>query len=432
MAADGQVRLLVLVCSCREYVDRHVRSSDAAGCAAKRQACRETWLAELPPGVQYAFFMGGTQPQGEPDVWALDAPDTYHGLPVKVRAAMVRALSVPGWKWLFKCDDDTYCRLPRLVEVVRGLDAAEAALVSWRGNVTNTAHGGAGYLLPRALVEAVVADAEYNAAGVDHEDKQVTWAVERAGGVFMPDGRFSAGRDVVPVPGNELVTAHGLSVGQMRRAHGVWLAAEERMARWAALAPEVRPQSTRVLPLVMKRGGGAEVPAGLCVPPGVRRVVLLANVPGLDARAVVREGDFCVHINRARHFPALRGVAGLRHALVVRRGRSGGSGRWGWFEPPSLVGFERVVRLQDVPMRARRGWWKEYCRVNPGMCPTTGFICWRLTLEAAPEVQVVLAGFAPGRDCGTYRWPQHAWDYEAAVYAREGACVLPPKEFFLT
>lgn len=199
----------------------------------------------------------------------------------------------------------------------------------------------------------------------------------------------------------------------------------------AVLPPWMRPQSTRVLPQVLRRGvavDGAEVSRGLSVPPGTRRVVLLANVPGLDARAMVREGDFCVHINRARYFPALRGVAGLRHALVVRRGQDNRSGRPVWFEPPSTAGFEQVVRVQDIPMRAHRKWWQEYCRANPGKCPTTGFICWHLAQEAAPGVPVVLAGFNPAEDCGTYRWPHHAWEYEAKVYAGNGFKMENQKE----
>ena len=199
----------------------------------------------------------------------------------------------------------------------------------------------------------------------------------------------------------------------------------------AVLPPWMRPQSTRVLPQVLRRGvavDGAAVSRGLFVPPGTRRVVIFSNVPGLDARAMVREGDFCVHINRARYFPALRGVAGLRHALVVRRGQDNRSGRPVWFEPPSTAGFEQVVRVLDIPMRARRRWWQEYCRENPGKCPTTGFICWRWAQEAAPGVPVVLAGFNPSADCGTYRWPHHAWEYEDRVYKQAGVHALPPRK----
>jgi hypothetical protein len=54
-------RLLVLICSCQGYQDRKVKASDSDGCKAKRAACRETWLATLPHGVSYAFFVGVIQ-----------------------------------------------------------------------------------------------------------------------------------------------------------------------------------------------------------------------------------------------------------------------------------------------------------------------------------------------------------------------------------
>lgn len=186
------------------------------------------------------------------------------------------------------------------------------------------------------------------------------------------------------------------------------------------------PQSTRGLPQVRRRGAAVvpqDEPSGLILPPGTRRVVIFSNVPGVAARAAVQPGDYCIHINRARHFPAVRNAPQVTHALVVRRGRDTRTGRFVWYEPPSVAGFHQVLRVQDVPMRSRRRWWQDYCRENPGKCPTTGFICWHLACEAAPGLPVVLVGFNPGADCGTYRWPGHAWGYEARVYEQERASV---------
>ncbi len=192
----------------------------------------------------------------------------------------------------------------------------------------------------------------------------------------------------------------------------------------AALPVWLRPQGTRLLPKTLPRRRLVQPPTqtlldGLTLPRGVCRVVVFSNVPGLDAQAVLKPGDLAVHINRARQFPAARLVAGVTHALVVRRGKDRAGGGPIWFDPPSTAGFSQVLHVQDVPMRARRRWWQEYCRANPGKCPTTGFICWHLAREAAPGVPVVLVGFDPSRDCGTYRWPGHAWGYEAAEYARK-------------
>lgn len=185
----------------------------------------------------------------------------------------------------------------------------------------------------------------------------------------------------------------------------------------------LRPQSSRVLPQVRRRAVAALEDDGLRVPTATRRVVVVSNVPGLAVRAVVQPGDVVVHINRARYFSAVRAVPGVVHVLVVRRGRDARTGRMVWYKPPCVGGFAQVLRVRDVPMRARRRWWQEYCRVNPGKCPTTGFICRRLAREAAPGVPVVAVGFNPGEDCGTYRWPGHAWDYEARVYEQERTSV---------
>lgn len=191
------------------------------------------------------------------------------------------------------------------------------------------------------------------------------------------------------------------------------------------------PQSRRALPPVVRRGAALLLPGvqeGLVVPRGTRRIVVFSNVPDVAAAAAVQPGDFVVHINRARQFSAVRGVPGVVHVLVVRRGRDRRTGRMVWYEPPSVAGFQQVLRVADVQLRARRRWWQVYCRTNPGKCPTTGFICWHLAREAAPGVPVVLVGFNPGADCGTYRWPGHAWEYEESVYKQAGVHVLPPRK----
>ena len=199
--------------------------------------------------------------------------------------------------------------------------------------------------------------------------------------------------------------------------------AEARGSVGAELPPWLRPQSRRALPQVLRRGVAA-MPSvgadGLLLPPGVRRVVIFSNVPGVEARAVLQPGDWAVHINRARYFTAARDMPGVTHTLVVRRGRDHRTGRLVWYDPPSTAGFTQVLHVQDVPMRTHRRWWQEYCRNNPRKCPTTGFICWHLAREAAPGLPIVLVGFNPGADCGTYRWPGHAWEYEAHFYAHEG------------
>lgn len=122
---------------------------------AHREACRRTWLAS---GASYAFAVGGEPPPNpEPDVCYTGTSDIYDALPAKVREAIIQSLQVPGWKWLVKCDDDTYMHLPRLREYLSSLPP-EVLAVGSRGDKEEdftSAYGGAGYALRRSIVEQI-------------------------------------------------------------------------------------------------------------------------------------------------------------------------------------------------------------------------------------------------------------------------------------
>lgn len=422
----GQVnnkRLMVLICSCQGYSDRIVRVANAERCRTKRQACRETWLANRPAGVQYAFFVGGSGIPDEPDVWTLDAPDTYHGLPEKVKAAFTRAMKDERWNWLFKCDDDTYVHLPRLIAMVDTLQPTPC-VISWPGNSKDTAHGGAGYLLPRAMVQAIVDDPLYNADGVDHEDKQVTYSVRRAGGARIGDSRFHASMDQVPTPQNDQITCHHVSPDDMQRIHAPWY-------RPSGIVQQALPQSRRQLPKIGRHASNRApslkgLPDGLLLPKGTERIIIFSNVPRLDITALrLKPGDHCIHLNRARHFDRARGIPGLTHALVIRA-QAGHNHERQWFDPISTRGAMQIIHVMDGPMASRRPWWQQYCRDNPGKGPTTGFIAWHLATEANPRIPVVLAGFAPGEPFGSPLYKGHAWNYERDAYKAAGVCILRP------
>ena len=156
--AAASPRLHLLVCSC-------------SGHEEQRRACRETWLAHLPPSVTYRFFMGGNRPpDGEPDVmWLPGVDDSYIGLPAKVVAAMQRAhAELPDWQWLGKVDDDTYLRADQLLPWLQPTVCHVGR--SRRGRYCP---GGAGYFLARPAVQAVLAHAvEIPPTGA--EDKLIT------------------------------------------------------------------------------------------------------------------------------------------------------------------------------------------------------------------------------------------------------------------
>ena len=222
---------------------------------------------------------------------------------------------------------------------------------------------------------------------------------------------------------------------------------KEPTADWQARAEEAkkkeerdalptwqRAQSSRVMPAALHRKRKEMlVPAarwedGLNIPRGARRIVIFSNVvKDFDPRALpLQPGDHCIHINRARQFFKVVDMPGVTHALVVRRGTEPVNRRIRWYDPPAKDGFTQVLHIADVPMRARRPWWRDYCQRYARQCPTTGFICWHLAQEAAPSLPVVLAGFAPGENFGTHQWRGHAWAHEADEYARAGVRIVRP------
>ncbi len=223
-------RLQVIVCSCLGYhPDRPRRAVDAHGCALKREALRKTWLARRPEGVNYAFFVGAKEaPEGEPDVWALDAPDNYCGLSEKVRAAFVRALEDKTWDWLCKCCDDSYIELARLQRALDEIDEEGPVIFSGVGEVPGIAYGSC-YVMPRALVQAVVNDSLYDDTQAQ-EDVQVTRAALRAGAKLINDKRIRVFVDPYPTPTNNQICCHWCLPQDIYRIHAAFKSADNALS----------------------------------------------------------------------------------------------------------------------------------------------------------------------------------------------------------
>ena len=85
-----------------------------AGNEQRRQAQRDTWLQELPEGVDYRFFVGQPVPDPDGDVVVLNCDDSWRGLTQKV-------LRMCAWAYanevqnMFKLDDDTYLQVLELL-----------------------------------------------------------------------------------------------------------------------------------------------------------------------------------------------------------------------------------------------------------------------------------------------------------------------------
>jgi hypothetical protein len=103
--------ILVLILSCEKTRDR-------------REACLETWLRHIPPGIIYKFVIGrpGKAAVTADDYLYVDAPDTYLGLPEKVWQMCQQALMHWDFEWLFKTDDDSFVNLLRVWEYPKSRD----------------------------------------------------------------------------------------------------------------------------------------------------------------------------------------------------------------------------------------------------------------------------------------------------------------------
>lgn len=195
----GTLRVLVGVCSCRGH-ERH------------RQAVRETWAASVPEMVKVVCYVGEGESPAEADVWALECPDTYAALPRKTQAFLRRALGHEDWDYVFKCDDDTYVALDRLLKLAGRGDYVGSADLAERG----FASGGGGYLLSRAAA-SIVAQAPTPPDG--GEDVWVGEVLRKNGVRLTPTPLLRMDHRDFPTEESGLVTVHWCSPDLMPIMH---------------------------------------------------------------------------------------------------------------------------------------------------------------------------------------------------------------------
>lgn len=97
------MKVLIGVMSC-------VRDSKN-GC---HDACRQTWITQMIPGLDYKFFVGNGNYDLRDDEIQLDVPDDYEHLPEKSQAIRKWALE-HEYEFVFKADRDTYLVPKRLL-----------------------------------------------------------------------------------------------------------------------------------------------------------------------------------------------------------------------------------------------------------------------------------------------------------------------------
>lgn len=217
---DPASAILVGICSSHLHPER-------------RQACRDTWLRKQPKGVASLFF-AGRQLHGdvleadskEDDLLILDAPDSYEALPEKVLTFFQWALKNSQFKWLFKCDDDTYLDLERL----KALPDPQFHLIGDRSlERRGSPSGGAGYLLSRSAVERLCRDRSIALRGP--EDIIIGTAIAGYGLKSLSTDRLCLHSHRYPSPGNTMISAHWCGPDRMQLIHDLNRKSEHRTVK---------------------------------------------------------------------------------------------------------------------------------------------------------------------------------------------------------
>lgn len=194
-------KLLIGICTCQAN-------------AAKREAVRDTWM---PSGTDVqAYFFAGAGPDAESDMIRLNVTDDYAHLPAKVGAFYRHVLEHYEFDWLFKCDDDTYVAVERLIELITTHDLVGNEFLNRRGP-NKFASGGAGYLLSRRMVEKLAEN--MSLAAVGPEDVIFTGAALFAGATWRATARLGWNANRIPRRENDQVSCHRISPEKMRAIH---------------------------------------------------------------------------------------------------------------------------------------------------------------------------------------------------------------------
>ncbi|VVB51629.1 Uncharacterised protein [uncultured archaeon] len=173
--------------------------------------CRQTWV----PAGGYRFFLGrdpnfgasGAAPLQDEEF--LDVPDDYLGLPFKTQAACRWALT-HGYDFLFKCDNDTYVHVPRLL--ASGFEDRDYTGWDWEGH-GGYCSGGAGYWLSRVAMQHIanatlIMDyADTTRGSLKGEDLQIGEVLRNQGITPNGDERYRLHLPG-PEPGNDIITLH--------------------------------------------------------------------------------------------------------------------------------------------------------------------------------------------------------------------------------
>ena len=190
---------LIAIHACHKYSDL-------------RQAVRETWVAKWGHLIDIKFFVG--QPAGdEPDVVYLDCPDDFWSLGLK-NSGSSRYARAHGYTNLFKCDDDTFVHVPRLLS--SGFEQWEYTGRRCQANNFVYAQGGAGYWIGPRLIDVMadISDGWWRLKPAMHNQFEDLGTGIQAHfhkfGLKDDTRYFHATTNTLgyPAPGNNFITAH--------------------------------------------------------------------------------------------------------------------------------------------------------------------------------------------------------------------------------
>lgn len=161
------MKLLIAILSCHAL--RHCEKAE-----------RDTWITEIPQGVDYKFFLGNPTSTLENDEVFLDVDDAFQGVTEKT-VALYRWALEKGYDYTYKCDLDTLVR-PQLL-LRSGFEQNDYV----GGYNEGFASGGSGYCLSRKALQVVV-DGKYEPGPA--EDWNIANALREKGILLHGDDRY--------------------------------------------------------------------------------------------------------------------------------------------------------------------------------------------------------------------------------------------------
>ena len=192
-----QIKILMCILSCDKYKKR-------------RDACLETWVVENSD-IESIFVVGNPNikmPVLTGNILVVPCSDEYDHLTHKVRWFCLWALANYDFRYIFKCDDDSYVVYDRLLDVSDGR-------FDYRGfDIGGYASGGAGYFMSKRATMAVVGRLNETHA---HEDLKIGKIIQSSGMSFIPDGDFQPFNCTYPTSDNKIITSHYCDINLMRK-----------------------------------------------------------------------------------------------------------------------------------------------------------------------------------------------------------------------